>query len=253
MSIIPSLPVTLQNGTTADATQVMADFNSIVTSVNNNAANNGVNSNITSLTGLTTPLSVSQGGTGQSILTPNAVLLGESTSGINAVAPGPISSVLVSNGPGVDPSFGCPYGLGDLYLTTNAANPSIRYVGTTWVPYAAGQVLIGVGSFTDGNGTNKAVTAGQQFGEYQHTLVTNEMPSHTHTDSGHSHGGPSGQPYLIATDTFGHLNYATGGGTTTSATNTTATANANIQNTGGGGAHNNIQPSIGVYIWQRTA
>ena len=37
-AIIPPLPVTLQNGTTADANQVMSDFNAIVTNVNANAA-----------------------------------------------------------------------------------------------------------------------------------------------------------------------------------------------------------------------
>jgi hypothetical protein len=62
--IIPALPYTLTNGTTADANQVMADLNDIVSGVNTNAAHNGPNSDITSLTGLTTPLSIPQGGTG---------------------------------------------------------------------------------------------------------------------------------------------------------------------------------------------
>lgn len=64
MTIVGTLPVTLQNGTTADATDVMADLNKIKTDVNANAAENGANSDITSLSGLTTPLSVAQGGTG---------------------------------------------------------------------------------------------------------------------------------------------------------------------------------------------
>ncbi len=50
------------NGTTADATQVMADFNFIVSAVNSNAAARGANSDITSLTGLTSALAVNQGG-----------------------------------------------------------------------------------------------------------------------------------------------------------------------------------------------
>lgn len=65
MAIVGALPFTLQNGTTADATQVMADFDSIKTDVNARAAANGANNDITSLAGLTTPLSVAQGGTGQ--------------------------------------------------------------------------------------------------------------------------------------------------------------------------------------------
>ena len=61
-AIVGSLPYTLTNGTTADATQVMANYNKIIADVNANAAKNGVNSDITALTGLTTPLSAAQGG-----------------------------------------------------------------------------------------------------------------------------------------------------------------------------------------------
>lgn len=60
--IIPSLPVTLQNATLADANQVMANFNAILTSVNANAAKNGINTDITALSGLSTPLTPTQGG-----------------------------------------------------------------------------------------------------------------------------------------------------------------------------------------------
>ena len=246
MAIVASLPVTLQNGTTADATQVMANFNAIVSAVNANAANSGINTNITQLQGLTVPVAVNQGGTGQNILTPNAVLLGNGTSGVNATAPGVAGTALVSAGAGANPIFTALYPVGSLYLETTGVNPGTTFGFGVWSAYAAGQALVGVGSFTDGNGTNKVVTAGQQFGEYQHTLTTPEMPSHNHTDSGHTHtvddtnGGGGSTP----------LQYARGG---FQEHVTTSTGFANIQNTGGGGAHNNIQPSIGVYVWQRTA
>ena len=64
MAIVPAYPFNLLNGTIADATQVMADFDSVKNAVNSGAAANGANSDITSLTGLTTPLSIAQGGTG---------------------------------------------------------------------------------------------------------------------------------------------------------------------------------------------
>lgn len=64
MTISASYPFTLTNGTVADATQVMANFLQIQSDVNNFAAHNGANSDITSLSGLTTPLSIVQGGTG---------------------------------------------------------------------------------------------------------------------------------------------------------------------------------------------
>lgn len=53
MSIVTlPLPIQLINGTVADAGQVMADMNSIASNVNANAAKNGVNNDITSLTAL---------------------------------------------------------------------------------------------------------------------------------------------------------------------------------------------------------
>lgn len=50
--IFNSYPFILQNGTTADASQVMADFNQIANQVNANAANGPLNTNISSLSGL---------------------------------------------------------------------------------------------------------------------------------------------------------------------------------------------------------
>jgi hypothetical protein len=62
------------------------------------AAKSGANSDITSLTGLTTPLTVAQGGTGSATLTANNVLLGNGTSAPQAVAPSTSGNVLTSNG-----------------------------------------------------------------------------------------------------------------------------------------------------------
>ena len=61
--IIGALPFTLQNGTIADANQVMSDFNTIVAATNANAANAGINTNINALNALTTPLVYTSGGT----------------------------------------------------------------------------------------------------------------------------------------------------------------------------------------------
>lgn len=61
--IVGALPFQLQNGTTADATQVMADFNKILNDTNANAAKNGVNTDITALAALVTPITPAQGGT----------------------------------------------------------------------------------------------------------------------------------------------------------------------------------------------
>ena len=65
---------------------------------NLSAAASGANSDITSITGLTTPLAISQGGTASTTLTANNVLLGNGTSALQVVAPGTNGNVLTSNG-----------------------------------------------------------------------------------------------------------------------------------------------------------
>ena len=71
-----SLPFQLQNNTTADATQVMANYNALVTCFTA-AASAGVNADITALTALSTPLTPAQGGT--------PVYIGGTSTGINTV------------------------------------------------------------------------------------------------------------------------------------------------------------------------
>lgn len=66
--------------------------------LNLSAAKSGANSDITSLTGLTTPLAVSQGGVGVATLATNAVVLGNGTGAVQTVAPSTSGNVLTSNG-----------------------------------------------------------------------------------------------------------------------------------------------------------
>jgi microcystin-dependent protein len=81
-------------------------------------------------------------------------------------------------------------------------------------------------------------------GEADHTLDVSEMPSHAHTDAGHFHTvseaganattiGP-GVPEPTAIP----VPFAP-----------TSSGNADIQPTGGDGAHNNVQPSIALYTY----
>lgn len=78
-----TLPYNIQNGQAIDATPVMANFVSLdgrLPSGGVVAAASGANSDITSLAGLSTPLSIAQGGTGQGSQTAAlAALLGSST------------------------------------------------------------------------------------------------------------------------------------------------------------------------------
>lgn len=91
-----SNPFTLTNGQTADATQVMANFNNLLNCGNNNLAHNGANSDITSLAGLTTPLSVLQGGTGATTFAANGLIVGNGSSALSTVAPSTSGNMLQS-------------------------------------------------------------------------------------------------------------------------------------------------------------
>lgn len=71
-----SVPFNLQNNTIADATQVMANYNALITCLGNAAAA-GANSDITSLLGLLTPIPPTSGGS-------NVFIAGTSTGSANA-------------------------------------------------------------------------------------------------------------------------------------------------------------------------
>jgi len=90
-----------------------------------------------------------------------------------------------------------------------------------------------------------ANTLGANGGAETHTLATAEIPAHTHTvnDPGHGHDG----------DVYASGTTRSAIGGITGATKTTVTDVVNskvtgitIANAGGGGAHNNVQPSLVV-------
>lgn len=123
----------------------------------------------------------------------------------------------------------CPYRVGDIYITTNSANPSTIWSGTTWVQWGEGRVPVGVNtSDSDFNTVEKT------GGEKTHKLTINEIPSHSHADA---------KPQTIQNTATGSSKY---GYLANGAFNATA-------NTGGDQAHNNLQPYITCYMWKRTA
>jgi hypothetical protein len=142
------------------------------------------------------------------------------------------------------------YPVGSIYMNaSNSDNPSTLLGFGTWVAFGAGRVLIGEGSDSDDQPTPETVsfTAGDEGGEYNHTLDLDEMPSHRH-------GGiyPAGSAGSF-TQGF-DVDDATSGNTLAEEKFTTYAGGDKTDGTEGTTqAHNNLQPYIVVYMWKRTA
>lgn len=92
-----------------------------------------------------------------------------------------------------------------------------------------------------GSGTGTGLTfryPGDSWGEETHVLTVGELASHSHEDSGHSHS----EVTAVATVINGGLEAPASAATPFPGT--TGTSSANITNTGGDEAHENMQPSL---------
>lgn len=133
------------------------------------------------------------------------------------------------------------YPVGSYYETSDITfYPSVEW-GGTWEQDTKGYVT--VGALTDGGDSPREggldIDGGVTMGEVEHTLTIEEMPSHTHQRPGN---------YWVQNVGYGNVNSNQVGDSANR-----ANVAGDAANTGGGKAHNNIQPSIGVYRWHRTA
>lgn len=125
------------------------------------------------------------------------------------------------------------YAVGDIFITTREGNPADLLGYGTWTAFGTGKTLVGVDtSQTEFNTVQKT------GGSKTHTLTVNEIPSHTHTLQSGAKTNAWEAPNFVNSYQY---------------QSATPTIGSTISATGGGQAHNNLQPYITVYMWLRTA
>lgn len=112
----------------------------------------------------------------------------------------------------------------DLDTTTKMGN----HFGGTWEAYGSGRVLVAKSADTEFD------TIGETGGAKTHTLTIAEMPSHNHLQYTLNHAMNGGSDASLRAT----YNYVQDTGTSS---------------TGGGEAHNNLQPYIVVYRYRRVS
>lgn len=110
----------------------------------------------------------------------------------------------------------------------------------TWAAYGTGQVLVGVDS-----GQTEFATAGKTGGEKTHTLTTSEVPPQNVSAELDSKPRPVMVDAGVDNTDYGCTFNIDKGYKAKPATK--------FQTEGGGQAHNNLQPYVVVYRWQRVA
>jgi hypothetical protein len=139
--------------------------------------------------------------------------------------------------------------VGSVYLSVSSTNPAVAFGFGTWVAFGAGRCLVGVDA-----GDADFDAAEKTSGSKTVTLTEAQLPAHTHavTDPGHTHvqgvnstatGGLAGATPDTSTNTRVNSGYST----------SSATTGVTVGSAGSGQAHPNVQPSIAVHIWKRTA
>lgn len=123
------------------------------------------------------------------------------------------------------------YPVGSIYISTVSTNPGTLLGTGTWTAFAAGRTLVGLDA-----GDTDFDTAEETGGAKTHTLTVDELPAHSHNVPLQSTNAPSN-----------------GSGNLTGANETPTAFDVESDDTGGGSAHNNLQPYIVTYMWKRIA
>lgn len=149
------------------------------------------------------------------------------------------------------------YPVGAIYMSVNSTSPSLLF-GGRWVQISQGRTIIGQGTGTDSNSEQQTFANGDTGGEYNHTLSTNEIPSHTHNSISltgstriQQYNGSASSTTGIISQSNNNYNIGTTSGSNFGSTTITVDATHTHDSVGGGQSHNNIQPYFVCYIWKR--
>ena len=154
----------------------------------------------------------------------------------------------VSGGPGGD-----AFPVGSVFIAVVSTNPATLLGYGTWAAFGSGRVLVGLDS-----GQTEFDTVKETGGAKTVTLTAAQsgLPQHTHVQNAHTHD------FLPRSATTGAVSSIVTGTLDTSSTISGANqphiqaATAVNQNAGPSAAaeaHNNLQPYVVVYMWERTA
>lgn len=134
--------------------------------------------------------------------------------------------------------------VGSYYETSDIDfNPNTSW-GGIWTQDTIGYVTVGADTVGDSELEKHnlpSLNVGITYGEMEHTLTVDEMPSHRHlmTSWQYYNNGTAATGRKVA-KTIDEADY-------------NGSSTEPIAPTGGGQSHNNMQPSIGVIRWHRTA
>lgn len=144
------------------------------------------------------------------------------------------------------------YPVGSIYMSVRNVSPQ-SFLGGTWVAWGAGRVPVGLAS-----GDGDFGTVEKTGGEKTHTLTNMEAPSHFHivnVEAGTGRQSTPGENPGVMFKQSGVLEATSYNTLDTHSTpyGSLWSLSANTRQSGGDGAHNNLQPYIVCYMWKRTA